>query len=39
MSFAKTLRIYHGGFFRALVLPVEGAHVSGYSQTAVVRLK
>ena len=39
VSFAKTLRIYHGGFFRALVLPVEGAHVSGYSQTAVVRLK
>jgi hypothetical protein len=39
VSFAKTLRIYRGGFFRALVLPVEGAHVSGYSQTAVVRLK
>ena len=39
VSFAKTLRIYHGGFFRALVLPVEGAHVSGYSPTAVVRLK
>ena len=39
VSFAKTLRIFHGGFFRALVLPVEGAHVSGYSPTAVVRLK
>jgi hypothetical protein len=39
VSFAKTLRIYHSGFFRALVLPVEGAHVSGYSPTAVVRLK
>ena len=39
VSFAKTLRIFHGGFFRALVLPVEGAHVSGYSPTDVVRLK
>jgi hypothetical protein len=39
VSFAKTLRIYHSGFFRALVLPVEGAHVSGYSPTDVVRLK
>ncbi len=39
VSFAKTLRIFRGGFFRALVLPVEGAHVSGYSPTAVVRLK
>ena len=38
-SFAKTIRIYQGGFFRALVLPVEGAHVSGYSQTVLVRIK
>ena len=36
VSFAKTLRIYRGGFFRALVLPVEGAHVSGYSATVVI---
>jgi hypothetical protein len=39
VSFAKTVRVYHSGFFRALVLPVEGAHVSGYSQTVVVRIK
>jgi hypothetical protein len=39
VSFAKTLRIFRGGFFRALVLPVEGAHVSGYSPTDIVRLK
>ncbi len=39
VSFAKTIRIFHGGFFRALVLPVEGAHVSGYSPTLVVRIK
>ena len=26
-----------GGFFRTLVLPVEGGHVSGYSQVALVR--
>jgi hypothetical protein len=39
VSFDKTLRIYRGGFFRALVLPVEGAHVSGYSPTLLVRIK
>ena len=39
VGFSKTLRVHHGGFYRALVLPVEGAHVSGYSQTAQVRLK
>jgi hypothetical protein len=39
VGFAKTLRVHHGGFYRALVLPVEGAHVSGYSQTAQIRLK
>jgi hypothetical protein len=39
VSFAKTIRIFRGGFFRALVLPVEGAHVSGYSPTLVVRIK
>ncbi len=39
VTFAKTVRVFHGGFFRALVLPVEGAHVSGYSQTVVVRIR
>ncbi len=39
VGFSKTVRVNHGGFYRALVLPVEGAHVSGYSQTALVRLK
>jgi hypothetical protein len=39
VSFAKTIRIYRGGFFRVLVLPVEGAHVSGYSAPVLVRLK
>jgi len=38
-TFSKTVRIHQGGFFRALVLPVEGAHVSGYSQPVVVRIK
>ena len=39
VGFAKTVRVNKGGFFRALVLPVEGAHVSGYSPTAVVKIK
>jgi hypothetical protein len=39
VGFSKMVRIYHGGFFRALVLPVEGAHVSGYSGTDLVRLR
>ena len=39
VGFASTVRIHHSGFFRALVLPVEGAHVSGYSQTVVIKLK
>jgi hypothetical protein len=39
VGFAKTVRVYHSGFFRALVLPVEGSHVSGYSQTVVVQIK
>ena len=39
VGFSKILRVTHGGFYRALVLPVEGAHVSGYSQTVLVRLK
>ena len=38
-TFSSTVRIHQGGFFRALVLPVEGAHVSGYSQPVVVRIK
>jgi hypothetical protein len=39
VGFSSTIHIHRGGFFRALVLPVEGAHVSGYSETVVVRLK
>lgn len=39
VGFSKTVRVTSGGFYRALVLPVEGAHVSGYSQTVLVRLK
>jgi hypothetical protein len=39
VGFAKTVRVYRGGFFRALVLPVEGAHVAGYSDTDVVHIK
>ena len=39
VGFAKTVRVTSGGFYRALVLPVEGAHVSGYSQTVLVHLK
>jgi hypothetical protein len=39
VHFAKTITIRSGGFFRALVLPVEGAHVSGYSQTVTVRIR
>jgi hypothetical protein len=39
VGFFKTVRVNVGGFYRALVLPVEGAHVSGYSQTVLVRLK
>ncbi len=39
VGFSSTIRIHRGGFFRALVLPVEGAHVSGYSETLVVKLK
>ncbi len=39
VSFSKTIRVYHGGFFRALVLPVEGSHVSGYTQPVLVRIK
>jgi hypothetical protein len=39
VNFAATVRIHFTGFFRALVLPVEGAHVSGYSPTVSVRIK
>ena len=38
VSFASTVRVHSGGFFRALVLPVEGGHVSGYSGVAQVRI-
>jgi hypothetical protein len=39
VSFTKTIPMHHGGFFRALVLPVEGAHVSGYSGPVLVRVR
>jgi hypothetical protein len=39
VSFTKTISMHHGGFFRALVLPVEGAHVSGYSGPVVVKVR
>ena len=39
VAFNKTVSVHAGGFFRALVLPVEGAHVSGYSTTVQVRIK
>jgi hypothetical protein len=39
VTFASTVHVHQGGFFRALVLPTEGSHVSGYSQTVVIRLK
>ena len=38
VGFAGTVRVHSGGFFRALVLPVEGGHVSGYSGVAQVRI-
>jgi hypothetical protein len=38
VSYSTTVRVNKGGFFRALVLPVEGAHVSGYSATSLVRI-
>ena len=39
VGFSDTVRVYKGGFFRALVLPVEGSHVSGYSDTQIVKIK
>jgi hypothetical protein len=39
VGFVKTVRVHQGGFFRALVLPVEGAHVSGYSGTTLIRIR
>jgi hypothetical protein len=39
VGYATTIHIHTGGFFRALVLPVEGAHTSGYSPVALVRLR
>ncbi len=38
VRFAKTISLHSGGFFRALALPVEGAHVAGYSGPMLVRL-
>ena len=39
VRFAKTIQLHSGGFFRALALPVEGAHVAGYSGPMLVRLR
>ena len=39
VNFATTVHIRHGGFFRALVLSVEGSHVAGYSQTVLVKIR
>ncbi len=39
VTFATTVRLHSGGFFRALALPVEGAHASGYSGPLQVRLR
>jgi hypothetical protein len=39
VRFAATVRVHRGGFFRVLVLPVEGGHVSGYSPVALVRIR
>jgi hypothetical protein len=39
VGFASTVHVHSGGFFRALVLPVEGAHTSGYSPVALVRIR
>jgi len=39
VHFAKTISLHSGGFFRALALPVEGAHVAGYSGPMLVRLR
>jgi hypothetical protein len=36
VGYSATVRVHSAGFFRALVLPVEGAHVAGYSATAVI---
>jgi hypothetical protein len=38
VRFATTISLHSGGFFRALALPVEGAHVAGYSGPMLVRL-
>jgi len=38
VGFSGTVKVRAGGFFRALVLPVEGGHVSGYSAVTQVRL-
>jgi hypothetical protein len=36
VTYAATVRVHQAGFFRALVLPVEGAHVAGYSATTII---
>jgi hypothetical protein len=39
VNFGETVHIRHGGFFRALVLSVEGSHVAGYSPTVLVKVR
>jgi hypothetical protein len=39
VNFGETVHIRHGGFFRALVLSVEGSHVAGYSPTVLVKIR
>jgi hypothetical protein len=39
VNFGATVHIRHGGFFRALVLSVEGSHVAGYSPTVLVKIR
>jgi len=39
VHFGTTVHIRNSGFFRALVLPVEGSHINGYSPTVLVKIK
>jgi hypothetical protein len=39
VNFGITLHIHSSGFFRALVLPVEGSHADGYSPPVTVKIK
>jgi hypothetical protein len=37
-SYSVTIHVHHGGFYRVRVLPVEGAHVTGYGPAGLIRL-